>query len=224
MSFIENYSAYVGQDAGVGGLVRLLLDSHVGEEEMVVHDDDVALHRPAAHFGDETSFPLAAFLAGTGFGAGVELVPEGAGFGQFGEFGAVSGLGYFFPASDGAVLLDLVKAAEYGLSSQVVEFLAAYVVAAPLHVADVQLAFAVGVESLFEERDVFVEELFLEIFRARRDDDALAGTNHGHQIRQSFSGACSSFHDEVALLCQSLLYGLGHLKLATAEFVGGVGF
>jgi hypothetical protein len=52
-------------------------------------------------------------------------VPEGAGLGQFGEFGAVAGLRRFLPGGDGAVVLDLFQSAEHGLVGEVEKLFAA---------------------------------------------------------------------------------------------------
>ena len=89
--FVENHRGRFGKDSGVGRAIGLQLDGEIGEEQMMVDDDDVALHRAAPHFGDEAALKLAALLAGAGIGARIELVPEQAGFGQFGEFGAIAG-------------------------------------------------------------------------------------------------------------------------------------
>src|ERR1700674_2072797 len=111
---------------------------------MMIDDDDVTLHRPAVHFRDETSIPRAAFLADTGVGTRVDLMPERAGLGEFREFGAVSGLRRLLPRGNGAVVLDLLQAAQYWLAGEVIELFAAQIVVAPLHVADVQTALAIG--------------------------------------------------------------------------------
>ena len=111
VSFVENDCTGLGKNARVGRIFRLLLDRQIGEEKMMVDDDDVALHRSAVHFCDETLVPGTAFLADAGIGACVELVPEHAGFGQHGKFGAVSGVGSFLPGSDGAVVLNFLKTA-----------------------------------------------------------------------------------------------------------------
>ncbi len=78
---------------------------------MVIDDDDVALHRAAVHFGDEAFVEGTAFLAEAGVGTRVQLVPEHAGLGQRGQFGAVAGMGDFLPGGDGAVVLNLLQAA-----------------------------------------------------------------------------------------------------------------
>ena len=80
-----------------------------------------------------------------------------------------------------------------GCVGQVVQLLAAKIIAAALHVADPQLA-----EVLLEEGNVFVEELLLQGLGAGGDDDALAGADHRKQIRQRLAGAGAGFDDQVA--------------------------
>ena len=88
---VENHRGRFRQDARVGRVFRLQLDGEVGKKQVMVDDNDVAFRCPAAHLGDEAALALAALLSDTRFRAGVELVPEQAGFGQFGQFGAVAG-------------------------------------------------------------------------------------------------------------------------------------
>ena len=120
-------------------------------------------------------------------------------------------------------MLDLFQSAEHGLVGEVVELLAAQIVVAPLHVTDVELAFAVGKKRLFEKRDIFVEELFLQILGSGGNDDALAGTDDGHQVGQRLARAGAGFDDQVTLFFQRLLDRLRHLQLSPAKFVGGMG-
>ena len=58
---VEDHRRGLGQNARVGRAGGLLLDGEVGEEEMVVDDDDVRFQRLAPHLGDE-----AAAVIGTG--------------------------------------------------------------------------------------------------------------------------------------------------------------
>ncbi len=60
-------------------------------------------------------------------------------------------------------MLDLLQTAKHGLIGKVVQLLAAQIVVAPLHVADLELGFAVGEKRLLEKRDILVKELFLQI-------------------------------------------------------------
>ena len=136
VGFVENHRRCLGQNARIGRTIGLQLDGEIGEEEMMIDDDDVALHAAAAHFGDEAALELAAFLSDAGVGARIELVPERAGLGEFGKFRAVAGGGCLFPGGNRAILLDLLQAAEHGLIGEVVELLAAQIIVAAFHVAD----------------------------------------------------------------------------------------
>ena len=189
---------------------------------MVIHDDDVALSGAPSHLGDEAAVVLFAFLAEASVGAGIEFVPKRACLGQFGEFCAVAGVRGLFPGGDRLIVFDLFEAAQDGLVSQVVELFSAEIIVAALHVADGKLSLAVGRERALQKRHVFEVKLLLQIFRAGRDDDALAGANDGQQIGERFSSTGAGFSDQMALFFQRLLHRLGHLELSAAEFIGGM--
>jgi hypothetical protein len=76
---------------------------------------------------------------------------------------------------------------------------------------------------LFEKWNVFEEKLILEILGSGGNNDALAGLDCRHEIGKSFSCAGARFHDQVSALLQRLFDRLGHLKLAAAELVSGMG-
>ena len=136
---------------------------------------------------------------------------------QFGQLGAVAGLGRLLPVADDAELVDLFQPVQHRLRGQVVQLFAAEIIAAALHVADAQLA-----EVLLEERNVFEEELLLQGLGAGRNDDALARANHRQQIRQRLAGTCTRLDDECRFSCQRLLDGFGHLQLSAAKLVCGM--
>src|ERR1700693_5962078 len=133
---------------------------------MMIDCDDVALGRPPPHLGDEATVKLAALLPGAGFGPRVELLPNRARLGQFRESRAIPGPRGLFPCGDGAVVLDLIESAEHGLAGKVVEFLAAQIIVAPLHVADAKLSIAIGKQRPLQRWDVLEKELLLQILRA----------------------------------------------------------
>ena len=223
VGFVENHGPGLGQDSGIGRVLGVLLDRQVGKKQVMVDDDDVALHCLAMHFGDEAAVPGAAFLSQAGIGAGVDLVPERAGFRKRRQFGPVAGVRDFFPGGDGAVVLDLLQTAQHGLVGEVVELFAAQIVVASFHVTHVELAFSGGKERPFEKRDIFMEELLLQILGSGGNDDALAGPNDGHQVGQRLARSGAGFDDQVALLFQCLLDRLRHLQLSPAKLVGGMG-
>ena len=116
MRFVEDDRANLRQNTRIRRVVGLLLDREIGEKQMVIDDDDVALHCPAVHFRDETFIPRAALLANASVGACVDLVPERAGLGQFREFRPVSGLRRFLPRGNCTIVLDLFQTAQHRLA------------------------------------------------------------------------------------------------------------
>jgi hypothetical protein len=80
VSFVENDRSGLRENAGIGSVFGLLLDRQIGEEKMVIDDDDVTLRRPAVHFRDEALVEGTAFLAKTRVRARIQFVPEHAGF------------------------------------------------------------------------------------------------------------------------------------------------
>ena len=215
MGFVEDDRGSLGQDAGVGRAGGLLLDGEVGEEEVMVDDDDVGLEGAAAHLGDEAAAVVGAGGAEAGVAACIELVPQSARLGEFGKLGAVAGLGGLFPLGDLAILVDLFQSRQNRLIAQRDELVAAKVVGAAFHVADLQVA-----EQRFEKRHVTEEELVLQSLGSRGDDDALAGAQSGEQVGEGFAGARAGLDDEMAALGERALDGFGHLQLSWAVFVG----
>src|SRR5256712_13379713 len=189
---------------------------------MMVDDDDVALHRAPVHLGNEASTPGTAFWPQASFGTRVELAPKRAGCGQRRQFSPVAVLRGLLPCGNRAVMLDLIQAAEDRRISKIVEFFSAKIIIAAFHVADAQLAFAVRKQRMLEKGNVFIEELLLQILCSCGDDDPFARANPRHQVSQRLASASAGFDNQMPLFPERLLYGLCHLKLASAEFVCGV--
>ena len=120
-------------------------------------------------------------------------------------------------------MFDLLQPAQHRLISEVVELLAAQIIVAAFHVADVQLTFGIRKQRLLEKGNVFVEELLLEIFGAGRNYHSLARADHRQQICQRLARARAGFNNQVTFFFESLFHGLRHLQLSAAEFVGRMG-
>ena len=197
----------------------LQLDVEVCEEKVVVDDDDVGLQRPPSHRRDPAGLEVGALLAKAGFRAGVEFAEEGGGLGEAGDLRAVAGGGVALPGADDVELADLFGLAEQWRGLQRIELLLADVVAAALHGADLEWS-----QERLKERDVFEEELFLQVLGAGADDDALAliagHAKRGQQVGEGFAGAGACLHDEVTLFFKRALDGFRHLKLAGAVLIG----
>ena len=217
VGFVEHHGMIAGQDAA---LVVLILQGEIGEEEVVVDDDDVAFQRPLVHQGDETAVVVGALLAAAQFGAGIHLGPGGSGLGEALDFGAVAELAGLFPFADDLEIGDFLQAGEHRGVFGVVDLLAAGVIIAPLHVADLEGAR----EVLLEEGDVLEKELLLEGLGPGGDDDALAGEQGGHEVGERLAGAGAGLDDQVALVGEGGFDGFGHLHLAGTELVIGVPF
>ena len=167
MGFIEDHGIVIGQQAAFELLVA---EGEVGEEEMVIDDDDVAFGGALVHEGDEAALKVGALLAAAELAARVDLGPGGAALRQGADFGAIADFGGLLPVADDLEIGHFLQAVEDGFLVGVVDLLAAGVVVAALHVADLQGA---G-KMLLEEGDILEKELLLEIFGASGDHDAFA--------------------------------------------------
>ena len=77
--------------------------------------------------------------------------------------------------------------------------------------------------SALQKRNVFVEELLLQILGAGGNDDALAAVIR-EQICEGLAGTGAGLDDQVTLFFDGGFDGLCHLQLSATEFVGRVRF
>ncbi len=168
MRLIKDHRCGIGQNARVRRIASLLLDVEVGEEEVVIDDDELGLHRLSPHGRDETRLGVGAGLAQADLGPRVELRPKPGVLRQALDLGPVAGLGVALPLQDGVELLDVVQAGKDRVVAQGIQLLLANVVGTTLHDAHLQRA-----KQRLEEGDVFERELLLQVFGPGRDDDAL---------------------------------------------------
>ena len=179
VGFVEHHGVVLGQNAA---FVIFVFDRQVGEKQVVVDDDDVALGGPLVHQGDEAALEIGTLLAGAQVAARVHFGPRGGVFGQGLDFRAVAEFGGLLPFADDFEIGHLFQAGEHGLFFGVVDFLPAGVVIAALHVADFQRPR----EMLLEKRDVFEKQLLLEILGAGGDHHALARRSAGTRYARVF--------------------------------------
>src|SRR5580692_3602495 len=130
MGLVKDHRRGFRQNPGVGRTLSLQLDGEVGEEQMMIDDNNVALHPAAAHFSDEAPLPLAALLPGASIGACIQFVPKRTGLGKFSKFSAVASRGRFLPRGNRTILLDLLQSAEDWLIRKVIKFFAAQIIVA----------------------------------------------------------------------------------------------
>ncbi len=174
--FVENHGAIFGDDAGQ----VFAFHGEVGEEQVVIDDDDVAIPAPSdaccvmkqrsncGHFWPVQRSPRASILAQAELDSGRDLIS------------ARSPVSVVF--SHSRMIWKSATSSrpvEHGLLFGIVDFLAAGVVGAAFHVAGAQRR-----PRCFSRNGMsLIEELLLKILRAGGDDYAAAGENRGDQIR-----------------------------------------
>ena len=223
MGLIEDNGAALRQHTRIRRRFGGPLDRQVGKEEVMIHDDDVALSGAPTHFGDKAALELSTLLPQAGLGTSIEFLPEPAALGQAGQFRPVSGFRALLPVQDHAKLFHFLQSCQHRLAGKVIEFLAAKIVIASLHVADAQLTFAIRKHGSFEKRHILEKELFLQRLGSSRDNDAFAGPQDGNQVGQGLPGARSRLDNQMAFFLKCLFHRLGHLQLPLAEFIGWMG-
>ncbi len=193
-------------------------DVEVGEEQVMVDDDDVSSVGTVAHACDEARLELGAFLADADVAAGVDAVPEREVLWHVDELAAVAGVGFAHPGSDVAKMIKLIKAVKDRLAFGFVDAVEAGVVAATFHIGGREFAR----QDLLQERDVLFHQLFLQVLGAGRDDDALLvgerGGDGGHEIGEGFTRAGAGLDHEVLFVLKGAGNGACHLDLALAVF------
>ena len=209
VSLVEDDHLVLGND----GAKVVLLKGQIREEQVVVDDDDVGFAGSLVHLRDETAVELIALLAGAKFAPRIEFGPETAVCGERPQLGAIAGIGLRFPLADHREFCNFFETVKDWPPLGVDQLLAAKEVCAPFHVSDSQFA----PEGLFEERNVLLEELFLQVFSSRRNDDATAPGYQRNQVRQSFPGARAGLDNQVSLFVNRGLDLKSHFELAGTE-------
>ena len=93
MSLVKDHRGCFRQNPRIGCPFGRLLDREIGEVQVMVHDDDVALGSGTPHLGDEAALKLFALRADAGIRTRIELRPELARLRDGRQFGAIAGRG-----------------------------------------------------------------------------------------------------------------------------------
>ncbi len=204
---------FVGFVENDGGIFRenaakvVLPEGEVGEEKMVIDDDEIGVFGASLHGGEEALFEFRTLFPGAGITTGVDARPEVGIVGEKREFGAIAGFGDLGPFLNLFEGVEFFEAAKHGLIGKGVQLGAAKEIGAALHDRDLEL----GSEVLLEEGDVFLVELFLEGLGGRGNNDAAAAANGGQEVGEGFAGTGAGFDDGVMMILEGVINGLGHL-------------
>ena len=104
-----------------------------------------------------------------------------------------------------------------GRVRELIELVQAEIVRAPLHVGGGER----NPQRLAQRGNVLEVDLLLEVFRARRDQHALAIQNRGDEIGERLSGPRTRFGEEDAAVLEHTRDGRRHLDLAGARLEVG---
>src|SRR5881296_1428317 len=97
VGFIENYSAVVGKDRGHIGLTN----REVRKKQMVIHHNDVGLHRFLTHEREKTSLIVLAFRAQTSLAPRIHAGPQLGVVADGSQFRPIAGFGLLRPIENG---------------------------------------------------------------------------------------------------------------------------
>ncbi len=215
VGLIEDRDVVLGQEAGARAS-----QGQVAHEQGVVDDQDVGRPHSLASLEVEAVAELGAFLAQAVAVLGGHGVPDGRG-GPEVEVGPAPVLGPVRPELDLGELVEVLDLLESrpGTRRGGVKPPEADVVRPPFHQDGRELVR----HDRPEERDVFLQELFLEADRVGRDDDLLAGLGRREdrrdEVGEALAHACPGLDHQVRLVLDRPRHGAGHHHLLGAFLV-----
>ncbi|MCG3120253.1 MAG: hypothetical protein ALAOOOJD_02880 [bacterium] len=193
MCFVQNHAVIFGQHRHFRAFTGFLAHGQIGEEQVVVGNQHIGRGRAPAGIIKKTFVIKFALRAQRRVAFGLNFFPHGflRHEGQI-RFAAVRR--FLRPRDDVAQLLQLRRfGEEIGLRFGLGEFALASVIGAAFH----QLGAKFEIECLLQQRNIFVDELFLQVDGAGGDHRALAvfhaPFNRRQQIRHCFTGAGAGF-------------------------------
>ena len=137
---------------------------------------------------------------------------------QKSQLGTVACLRQFFPVADLREPIHFVNAFQQRLPFELVYFLPAQKIVAPLH----QRHFQVRRKIFLQKWHILIEQLLLQGLCSCRNDDASPAANRRNQIRQGLAGPSARLDNRVLMLLKSLIHDLGHSELRRTKFVSRV--
>ena len=190
----------------------VFLEREVGEQQMVIDDDDVGLDRLAARFDHVALAEVGAARAEAVVARRGDLRPQRMGVTQVRHFGEVAGARGAGPAFD-ARQRAVARAREALLPAELLQPVGAQIVRAPLEQRDARR----HADGAGDQRQVLVEQLVLQRARAGGDEHAPAGEQRGHEIGEGLAGAGARLDHERRAVFQRERHPAGHRQLRTAR-------
>ncbi len=190
----------------------------VGEEQVMVHDEDPGLLGALLHRRDEALVEVAAATPHPGLGRAGDQGPHGRVVAQRWQVGAIPGRRLIAPSREDLERLGVV-ADRLRAHVELLEAPAAEVVGQPLHHRDFDLEMARDAGKLL------LNDLLLEGLGAGRDHHAparrLGDAQRRQQVGEGLAGPGRRFDEELPFPVQGPLDRLGHLQLSGPLFIAG---
>ena len=207
MRLVEDDRVRRRQQLGHAGVAQ----HHIGEEQMVIHHDDVRLLRFLARLHHEAFLVMRTFLAEAVIARGRDHRPDGRILGHAREFGLVAGARDLRETDDLLQMRRVLARRQAAVVGGALQVVMAQIVRAALQHRD---RHGHG-ERVAHGRDIALEELILQMLRTRRDDD-LAAPQHGrNEVRIGLAGARAGLDDERVLAAVD-----GRFRRRDADLVG----
>src|SRR5712692_11088965 len=209
MRFVQDHRRLIRQHR----TVRAVAQSEIGKKQMMIDDDDVGVERAQAHPREKARLEVRTLLAETSIRSRVDVSPKRQVLRQGRKLRSITGFSFANPTRDFIKLIDLFEAGEHGHALGALDAMQTCVVVTALHGRGAKLLW----QNVVKKRNVFVDQLLLQILCARRDDDARAATarrrDRRYQISERLAGAGAGFDDEVMLLLKRAQHRLSYFTL-----------
>jgi hypothetical protein len=186
---------------------------HVGEEQVMVDDDDVGVERVLARLHHEAFAMECAVAAEAVLARRRHHRPYPGVFGDVGELGAVAPFACPREGDDLRQVARVVARRQPSFACGALEVVMADVVRASLEQRDADR----DGERVADQRQVALEELILQRLGAGRYDDLAAVEQRRNEIRERLAGAGARFRDQRQALSDRARDGLRHCELLWPE-------
>ena len=188
-------------------------EHHVGEEEMMVDDDDVGVERGLPRLKDEAVTMKRAVAAEAVVARRRDERPDRRILRDVGELAAISGFGGARERDDLWQVTRVVARWEAALVGRALEVVVADVIRASFQYCQRHGHF----EGVADQRKVALEKLVLQRLGARRDNHLAAEEERRHQVGKCLAGARAGLREKRLPFGDRARDRIGHLELLRTE-------
>ena len=215
VGLVEDHRVARGQELGQA----LVAQHHVGEEQVMVDDDDVRGHGVGARLHHEALPVVRAVRAEAVLARRRDQRPDRGVLGDVGELGAVASVGGACKGDDLAEVPGVLARGHAVVARRALEVVVADVVRAALEHRDGHR----HAERIAHHRHVALEQLVLQRLGAGRHDHLAAVHQRRHEVGERLAGARAGLGDKAPARGDRVRDRAGHLDLLAAHPEAGHG-